>query len=305
MVFKLKQNIKPQLFTLTPITKFKKHLIINLYPTNTQNIQNPLLTLLKNYNKNNLKKQIPPTQNNPQPNKTKHNHPIIIILNPNHNNKNSNTIKKYKTHKKNIILQITHHLHSLIKKKNNIKIYITHNKNIFIPLQIHITKTQKQHTNLFISIHTNTFTNHQPNNSSIFTLSTKNTTNTTTKYLTQTQNTSNLINNINKNNNHYINHTIFNIIQSLTITNNLKFNKTILNKLNKINKLHKNQIKQTKFTILKTPNIPSILIKTTFINNIKKKHKLKTTTFQQKITKSILTKIKTYFTNKTTLTKKK
>ncbi|STF88420.1 N-acetylmuramoyl-L-alanine amidase [Escherichia coli] len=56
MVFELKQNVKPQLFALAPVAGFKERLVMDLYPANAQDMQDPLLALLEDYNKGDLEK---------------------------------------------------------------------------------------------------------------------------------------------------------------------------------------------------------------------------------------------------------
>ena len=57
MVFELKQNVKPQLFALAPVAGFKERLVMDLYPANAQDMQDPLLALLEDYNKGDRVKQ--------------------------------------------------------------------------------------------------------------------------------------------------------------------------------------------------------------------------------------------------------
>ncbi|MCL0296406.1 AMIN domain-containing protein, partial [Escherichia coli] len=62
MVFELKQNVKPQLFALAPVAGFKERLVMDLYPANATDVQDPLLALLEDYNKGDLERQVPPAQ---------------------------------------------------------------------------------------------------------------------------------------------------------------------------------------------------------------------------------------------------
>ncbi len=77
MVFELKQNVKPQLFALAPVAGFKERLVMDLYPANAQDMQDPLLALLEDYNKGDLEKQVPPAQSGPQPGKAG---AIVLLL---------------------------------------------------------------------------------------------------------------------------------------------------------------------------------------------------------------------------------
>ena len=103
-----------------------------------------------------------------------------------------------------------------------------------------------------------------------------------------------MIGGVSKKRDRYVDHTMFDMVQSLTIADSLKFGKAVLNKLGKINKLHKNQVEQAGFAVLKAPDIPSILVETAFISNVEEERKLKTATFQQEVAESILAGIKAY-----------
>ncbi|HCK6682898.1 TPA: N-acetylmuramoyl-L-alanine amidase [Salmonella enterica subsp. enterica serovar Typhi str. CT18] len=304
MVFELKQNVKPQLFALAPVAGFKERLVIDLYPANAQDMQDPLLALLEDYNKGDLDKQVPPSQSGPQPGKAGRDRPIVIMLDPGHGGEDPGAIGKYKTREKDVVLQIARRLRALIEKEGNMKVYMTRNEDIFIPLKVRVAKAQKQRADLFVSIHADAFTSRQPSGSSVFALSTKGATSTAAKYLAQTQNASDLIGGVSKSGDRYVDHTMFDMVQSLTIADSLKFGKAVLKQLGKINDLHKNKVEQAGFAVLKAPDIPSILVETAFISNIEEERKLKTAMFQQQVAESILAGIKAYFADGATLARR-
>ncbi|EAT6911112.1 AMIN domain-containing protein [Salmonella enterica subsp. diarizonae] len=304
MVFELKQNVKPQLFALAPVAGFKERLVMDLYPANAQDMQDPLLALLEDYNKGDLDKQVPPSQSGPQPGKAGRDRPIVIMLDPGHGGEDPGAIGKYKTREKDVVLQIARRLRALIEKEGNMKVYMTRNEDIFIPLKVRVAKAQKQRADLFVSIHADAFTSRQPSGSSVFALSTKGATSTAAKYLAQTQNASDLIGGVSKSGDRYVDHTMFDMVQSLTIADSLKFGKAVLKQLGKVNDLHKNKVEQAGFAVLKAPDIPSILVETAFISNIEEERKLKTAMFQQQVAESILAGIKAYFADGATLARR-
>ena len=136
MVFELKQNVKPQLFALAPVAGFKERLVMDLYPANAQDVQDPLLALLEEYNKGDLDKQVPPAQSGPQPGKAGRDRPIVIMLDPGHGGEDSGAVGKYKTREKDVVLQIARRLRALIEKEGNMKVFMTRNEDIFIPLKV-------------------------------------------------------------------------------------------------------------------------------------------------------------------------
>lgn len=303
MVFELKQNVTPQLFALAPVAEFKERLVMDLYPANMNNQQDPLLALLEDYNSGQLEKKMP-AQQGPQPGKAGRDRPIVIMLDPGHGGEDPGAIGPNKTREKDIVLSIARRLKALIDKQSNMKAYMTRNEDIFIPLKVRVAKAQKQRADLFISIHADAFTSEAARGSSVFALSTKGATSTAAKYLAQTQNAADLIGGVSKSGDRYLDHTMFDMVQSLTINDSLKFGKEVLQRMGRVNKLHKNSVDQAGFAVLKAPDIPSILVETAFLSNREEERKLRTAKFQQEVAESILAGIKAYFADRTTLARR-
>ena len=304
MVFELKKNVTPHLFALAPVAEFRERLVIDLYPANGDSEQDPLLALLEDYNKGELDKQVPPAASGPQPGKAGRDRPIVIMIDPGHGGEDPGAIGKHKTREKDVVLQIARRLRALIEKEANMKAFMTRNEDIFIPLKVRVAKAQKQRADLFVSIHADAFTSRAARGSSVFALSTKGATSTAAKYLAQTQNAADLVGGVSKSGDVYLDHTMFDMVQSLTIADSLKFGKEVLGRLGRVNSLHKNKVDQAGFAVLKAPDIPSILVETAFISNEEEERKLRTATFQQEVAESILAGIKAYFADGGTLARR-
>ncbi|AWH89466.1 N-acetylmuramoyl-L-alanine amidase AmiC [Limnobaculum parvum] len=295
LVLELKQNINPNLFTLKPVAEFKNRLVVDLYPANggSSEPDDPLLALLKEYNQGDLEKDRPSAS--PQAGKVGRDRPLVIMLDPGHGGEDPGAIGKRGTKEKNIVLQIARRLRTLIQKESGMKVYMTRNEDVFIPLKVRVAKARAQKADLFISIHADAFTDRSANGSSVFALSTKGATSSAAKYLAQTQNESDQIGGVSKSGDRYLDHTIFDLVQTATINSSLKFGKDVLTRMGRVNELHKNKIEQAGFAVLKAPDIPSILIETAFISNLEEERKLKTAKFQQQIAESVFAGIKAYF----------
>lgn len=306
LVLELKRSVTPHMFTLAPVPEYRNRLVMDLYPSKGGSGEeyDPLLALLEDYNKGDLDRQVPPAESGPKPGKAGRDRPIVIMLDPGHGGEDTGAIGKYHTREKDVVLQIARRLRALIEKEGNMRAYMTRNEDVFIPLKVRVAKAQKQRADLFVSIHADAFTSRQPRGSSVFALSTKGATSTAAKFLAQTQNASDLIGGVSKSGDRYVDHTMFDMVQSLTIADSLKFGKAVLQKMGKINNLHKNQVEQAGFAVLKAPDIPSILVETAFISNVEEERKLKTATFQQQVAESILAGIKAYFADGATLARR-
>ncbi|WNN43552.1 MULTISPECIES: N-acetylmuramoyl-L-alanine amidase AmiC [Winslowiella] len=295
LVLELKRNVAPRIFTLPPVAGIKDRLVLDLYPSQGNVVDDPLLALLEDYNQGTLERTQPAAA--PLPGKAGRDRPIVIMLDPGHGGEDPGAIGKHKTREKDVVLKIARRLKALIDKQPNMRAYMTRNEDVFIPLKVRVAKARKQRADLFVSIHADAFTNRAARGSSVFALSTKGATSTAARFLAQTQNESDLIGGVSRSGDRYLDHTMFDMVQSLTINDSLKFGKEVLSRLGKVNHLHKRTVDQAGFAVLKAPDIPSILVETAFISNLEEERKLRTSKFQQQVAESILAGIKAYFAN--------
>ncbi|MBU9834196.1 N-acetylmuramoyl-L-alanine amidase AmiC [Rahnella sp. L72c] len=295
LVFELKRVINPHVFTLKPVAEFHNRLVLDLYPQEGEISaqDDPLLALLEDYNRGDVARTLSPEK--AKDGQAGRSRPLVIMLDPGHGGEDPGAIGKYKTREKDVVLQIGRRLQKLIMREPNMKAHMTRNEDVFIPLKVRVAKARKLRADLFISIHADAFTSRAAKGSSVFALSTKGATSSAARFLAQTQNESDLIGGVSKSGDRYLDHTMFDLVQTATISDSLKFGKEVLTRMGRINHLHKNKVDQAGFAVLKAPDIPSILVETAFISNISEEKKLRTAHFQQQVAESILAGIKAYF----------
>lgn len=291
MVIELKQGVKPNLFTLPPVAKFKHRLVIDLYPSRPVSVDDdPLLALLEEYNKGDLNKKetslIVPTKNK--------NDKVIVMLDPGHGGEDPGAIGYNKTREKDVVLQIARRVRNLLKNEAKIKVYMTRNEDVFLPLKVRVEKARALHADLFISIHADAFTSRSVKGSSVFALSTRGASSSAASYLAQTQNEADDIGGVSRSGDKYLDHTILDLVQKTTLGNGVLLGTSILNRMKNVNKLHKPSIEKAGFAVLKAPDIPSVLVETAFISNPAEEQKLKTAAFQNQVSKAIVDGIKDY-----------
>ena len=296
LVLELKQSVTPKVFTLDPVAGIQNRLVLDLYPGGTRSHNHeddPLLALLQDYNKGDLESGQPVSA--PLPGKAGRDRPIIIMIDPGHGGEDTGAIGKHKTKEKDVVLKIARRLKQLIDKQPHMRAHMTRNEDVFIPLKVRVAKARRLRADLFVSIHADAFTSRAARGSSVFALSTKGATSTAARYLAQTQNESDLIGGVSMSGDRYLDHTMFDMVQSLTVNDSLKFGNEVLKHMGKINHLHKKKMEQAAFAVLKAPDIPSILVETAFISNLEEERKLRTTKFQHQVAEAILAGIKNYF----------
>ncbi|MCR3755966.1 MAG: N-acetylmuramoyl-L-alanine amidase C [Sodalis sp. Psp] len=285
LVLELKQKVTPRFLALALTHSFHR-LMLDLYPTQSRSSVKDT-PLVKDYKTHAL---LPKSQSG----KGKCDRPIVVMIDPGHGGEDPGAVGKYKTREKDIVLQIACRLSALIKREPNMRVYMTRHEDVFIPLKVRVAKTRKQRADLFVSIHADAFTNRGAQGASVFALSTQGATSEAARYLAQTQNAVDEIGGFSKSGDPYLDHTVFDLMQTATISDSLKFGRHVLNHVRKITNLHKKNVDQAGFAVLKAPDIPSILVETAFISNVQEERRLRTPRYQQQIAEAILKGIKSY-----------
>lgn len=290
IVVELKQSVRPNIFNLQPFADYKYRFVTDLYPFDENKIQNKdeaaLVALLEKFNAGNL--------NEHAVTKTKKREQIIVVIDPGHGGEDPGAIGHNKLKEKQVVLAIGKRLRTLLQKEKNIRVVMTREEDVFIPLRVRVAKARSLQADLFVSIHADAFTKKTAHGSSVFMLSKKGASSIAAKYLEQTQNESDQIGGISISNDHYLNHTLLDLVQTSTMSNSRVLAMQVLSQLQKINQLHKTTVEHARFVVLKSPDVPSILVETAFISNPAEAKKLASSKFQQQMAQAICNGIKHY-----------
>ena len=264
--FKLSTNyeIQYKYFSLKPNKNYGHRLVLDVYLIKKNNVKDK--KQLKNYSSK----------------------IFVIAIDAGHGGKDPGAIGKRGTKEKDIVLSIAKKLYKLLKKEKNIKPVLIRNKDSYLSLRQRINKARRYKADLFLSIHANASKNRKASGSSVYVLSQHGATSEQAKWLANKENSSDLIGGASiDDKDKELAQVLLDLSQSVTIETSLKASRIILKKLKKISKLQFDKTEQAGFVVLKSPDIPSILIETAFLSNIKEEKKLKTKKFQKNISKAI------------------
>ncbi len=231
---------------------------------------------------------------------------IIIAIDAGHGGEDPGASGASGSREKDITLIVAKKLKARIDEEPGMRGVLTRDGDYFIPLHGRVVKARKFQADLFISIHADAFTNPAARGSSVFALSEKGATSASARYLAKKENESDLIGGVSLNvKDPILARTLLDLSQTATINDSLKLGKAVLGQIGGINKLHKNHVEQAGFAVLKSPDIPSILVETAFISNPEEERKLNDDGYQNKLVSSILVGIKQYFSTNPALAKTK
>jgi len=231
---------------------------------------------------------------------------ITIAIDAGHGGEDPGARGATGSHEKDITLAIAKKLKAKIDEEPNMRGVLTRDGDYFIPLHGRVVKARKLQADLFVSVHADAFTNPAARGSSVFALSEKGATSASARYLAKKENESDLIGGVSLNvKDPVLARTLLDLSQTATINDSLKLGKAVLGHIGEINTLHKNHVEQAGFAVLKSPDIPSILVETAFISNPEEERKLNDEQYQDKLVSSILSGIKKYFASNPALAKTK
>ena len=207
---------------------------------------------------------------------------------------------------KDITLAIAKKLKQRIDEEPNMRGILTRDADFFIPLHGRVVKARNMQADLFVSVHADAFIRPDARGSSVFALSEKGATSASARYLAKKENESDLIGGVSLDNKDMnLARTLLDLSQTATINDSLKLGKFVLKNIGEVNTLHKGSVEQAGFAVLKSPDIPSILVETAFISNPEEERRLNDDAYRAKLVESIVNGIKKYFATNPALAKTK
>ncbi len=221
---------------------------------------------------------------------------VIIAIDAGHGGEDPGAIGALGTLEKQITLQIAKKLAKLIDKEPGMKAVLIRSGDYYIAVRKRYKLAREHYADLFVSIHADAFTDPKVHGMGVYILSEKGATSEAARWLAQSGNSSDLVGGVvleDKDN--ILAKVLLDLSQNATHEASLKSAKKVLESLRLIEKPHKNYVGKANFGMLKSPDIPSMLVETAFISNPKEEKKLKTKDFQKRLTNAIKNGIKAYF----------
>jgi N-acetylmuramoyl-L-alanine amidase len=320
LVFDLKEEVNPQVFTLAPIGGYKHRLIFDLFPVNPPD---PIAALILKgeWSRERPADAPPAAEIKPEPTpapaetqtakaETKEQKTpaltrmITIALDPGHGGEDPGALGRGGSREKDVVLSIAKRIKAKIEQQPNMRVMLTRDGDYFVPLHVRVQKARKVQADLFVSIHADAWVEPTARGSSVFVLSEKGASSTAARWLANKENAADLIGGVNiKTQDRQLARVLLDLTTTAQINDSLRVGKAVLSEIGGINRLHKRDVEQAGFAVLKAPDIPSILIETAFISNPEEEAKLTNDAYQDQMATAVLTGIRKYFAKNPPLAK--
>ncbi len=233
-----------------------------------------------------LPKPTPPVATRPAA--PRHIKPFVVVLDPGHGGEDPGAIGPAGTYEKNVVLAIALKAKALLEQDPRIVVFMTREEDVFVPLYDRVAKARSVNADVFISIHADAFTRPDVRGSSVFALSERGASSAAAKWIADKENQSDLIGGVRlQGRDPMLAKMLLEMSQSMTNADSLKLARGMVGELKPVGPMHKGKVEHAGFAVLRSPDVPSILVETAFISNPEEEIKLASHAHQLKLARAI------------------
>ena len=225
---------------------------------------------------------------------------VIVAIDAGHGGADPGATGHLGTREKDITLQIARKLENMIKRRPGMKPVMIRNGDRFMRLRERIRRARDLKADMMISIHADSFPDKRARGASVYALSVSGASSESAKLLAEKENQVDMLfGDVNLDDkDEMVKQVLLDLSLTGTIQSSLDIGDEVLRELNRVGRVHKKKVQQAGFAVLKTPNIPAVLLETAFISNPKEERKLRSPAHQTKVAKAILRGVNDYFARK-------
>ncbi|AIS15297.1 N-acetylmuramoyl-L-alanine amidase [Pseudomonas chlororaphis subsp. aurantiaca] len=297
VVVDLKKAVTPKSFTLAPNAQYGNRLVVDLFdnPADAAPTPPPAPNVA-------TVPAVPVTPTKPEiklPPAPAGKRDIVVVIDAGHGGEDPGASGSRGQHEKDVVLAIARELQRQINGLKGFRAELTRTGDYFIPLRGRTEIARKKGADLFVSIHADAAPSSAAFGASVFALSDRGATSETARWLADSENRSDLIGGAGNvsldDKDRMLAGVLLDLSMTASLTSSLNVGQKVLSNIGRVTPLHKQRVEQAGFMVLKSPDIPSILVETGFISNANEASKLATVSHQQALARSISSGVRQFF----------
>ncbi len=312
VVLELSRAIEPRHFTLQPNEQYGHRLVVDLEYPGESAVEDPIDPIEAKIREQEIAVEraqteavaegrdpdtVTPAVKQAQP------HPrrdIIVAVDAGHGGEDPGATGPSGTREKDVVLEMAKRLSRLINATEGFKAVMIRDGDYYVGLRQRTRIAREQKADFFVSIHADAFNSPRPHGSSVFALSQSGATSETAKWLAASENRSDLVGGVDGNlslddKDEVLRGVLLDLTMTATLNDSLTIGGRVLDRMGRVNDLHKSRVEQAGFVVLKSPDIPSLLVETGFISNPQEERRLRDGSYQQRMVQAIFGGIRSHF----------
>jgi len=222
---------------------------------------------------------------------------VIIAIDAGHGGVDPGASGPNGTQEKQVVLAIARELEALVRRERGMRAVMVRNRDVFLPLRRRTEIARAHKADLFVSIHADAYNDRRVTGSSVYALSPRGATSEAARWLAERENAADLVGGVKLDDkDDLLASVLLDLAQTGTIEASLNVANRVLRELGRVGETHKDSVQQAGFMVLKSPDIPSILVETAYISNPDEEKRLTSPAHQKALAQAILAGIRQYFT---------
>ncbi len=195
-----------------------------------------------------------------------------------------------------VALKLRDRINNTTVSGNPMRAFLTRDGDFFVPLATRVEKARRVGADLFISIHADAFMRPEARGASIYALSERGASSTAARWLADKENAADRIGGVNVNaKDALVQRTLLDMSTTAQIRDSLRLGDAMLGHIGSVGRLHKRNVERANFAVLRSPDIPSVLVETAFISNPEEERKLRSEAYQNDLANALISGIQKYF----------
>lgn len=297
VVIDLSAPVSPKSFTLAPNQQYGHRLVVDLFDQGSAPPATQTPSIATSEPPVPVTPTQPPPKLTPVPNGKRN---IVVAIDAGHGGEDPGALSPVKgQYEKNVTLAISKELQRQINAEKGFRAELVRTGDYFIPLRKRTEIARKKGADLFVSIHADAAPRSSAFGASVYALSERGATSETARWLADAENQSDLIGGAGNvsldDKDKMLAGVLLDLSMTASLSSSLNVGQKVLSNMGGITPLHKRRVEQAGFMVLKSPDIPSILVETGFISNPNEARKLHTASHQQALARSITSGVKQFF----------
>lgn len=224
---------------------------------------------------------------------------LVIAVDAGHGGQDPGAIGRGGTREKDVTLAIARKLAAAIDAEDGMRAVLIRDGDHFITLRGRVRKARELGADMFISVHADSVPNRAVSGSSVYVLSLRGASDEASRWLAERENAADLMGGVSLDDkSDVLASVLLDVTQKEAVSNSVEAADSVLASLRRVGSVHGPRVKHAGFMVLKSPDIPSMLVETAFISNVTDERRLRDTAHQQRIARAIHAGVRDYFYEK-------
>jgi N-acetylmuramoyl-L-alanine amidase len=221
---------------------------------------------------------------------------VIVAIDAGHGGQDPGASGKAGTREKDVVLAISKVLLAKINATPGMRAVLTRDGDYFVPHRQRIARARRARADIFVSVHADAVRDREVSGASVYVLSEKGATDEQARWLAETENAADLKGGVSLDDKDDTLATVLlDLSQSASIAESMRAAERVLTTLGRVSDVRKRRVQQAGFIVLKSPDIPSMLVETAYISNPADEKDLRSEAHRERIANAIRDGVRNYF----------